>query len=777
MSYNPYLVWKREHLTTLERMEELFKEDQPTIGGGDTESTGLHIIHDQAFLIVFGWLVPNTDYGRVFTFYPTQDNMKIFFDLAKKLKQFWFHNATIDLHFMKNIGYMYDHDNLYDSMTLGRLVFEAVPAREGGDSLKLKDMGVKYVHPDAGNSDKLVKEELKKLNAERRKVLAVALAQYDHPTDKKHTPFRQDKKGEWKRTTTKWAWDNPDQVKWEWVPEKWNATRIDDFLKNIENDVEDLPPDVREVWENWQEEYPEPTYADVDRELMIKYAGEDVITMLEFVKKSWHVLVTREQLNVMDRERKGIMPNFSMERTGFKTDRDYLKKSRLKTKAYIIKMRTELRDIAGEDVTVNQHNRIKEIYKEKWGITLASSDKASMKRVIENCEGDPKRFAELINTLRSTEKWYSTYILRLLKSSEKDGRAYTQINTASAVSGRVGSDFQQFPRDALLTQYGQELKRENQEIPESEILFHPRKAIIPTGGDYGRIYYLDYSQIELRTQAFYTLKVSGGDTNLCRAYMPFKCYKKDDKGNVIHYDFKSKKKRDEWKDGDWYVDTGKVWTPTDVHSETSHNALVLLGYECLKKGEHYIYKGTGIPFFPREIKKDEFKKVRDKGKTFNFMRNYGGGLRAAMELLELPENVALALIDGFNQAFPHVAVYQRKVIEQHRKNGYVVNMFGRRYYLEDGDKAYKLANYLIQGTCADAIKEAIILIHDYLKDKKSRMLLPVHDELQFEIFKGEEWIIPDLLRIMESVFEDWCLVPVVCDAEYTETNWAEKQAV
>jgi DNA polymerase-1 len=741
---NPYNEWYRYHVDSqnnwlnMKEMQKWFQMDKPTIGGWDTETTGLHIIKDKAFLMVFGWLIPNKDYGRVFTFYPTPENMKVFLELSGKLKQNWLHNTKFDLSMIKNIGYEYPHDNLYENMALGRLTLEAIPARDGGDSLKLKDLGVKYVHHEADRSEKMVKDELEKLNAQRVKILAGALKQF--PLEGEFTPTGKQK--------------------------YWGKGAIEKFLKSPENDVEDLPEDVRQVWVDWQEDYPEPTYADVDREVMIKYAGEDVITMLEFVKKAWQTLLDREQLKILELENRLIKPLWRMERVGLKVDREYLEASRLRVKAYIKRQRNELRKIAGEELTCNQHDRIKQIFYEKWGMELEASDKPALKKIIATETGEPKRFAQLIKELRTLEKWYSTYIKRILDLSSYDGRAYTQINQCSAVSGRVGSDFQQFPKDALNDEEGNEL-------------YHPRKPFTPTGGNYDRLYYLDYSQIELRVQANYTILVSGGDPNLCRAYMPFQCYHKN-KG--YEFDCKNPTHLSEIDCGLWVEGAkGTYWTPTDVHAETTHNALVLLDYKMHEKYKKYEWNGGLLeePFFAENVDEAEFKRIRSKGKIFNFMKNYGGGLKSAMEQLDLPEKVAQALIDGYSQAFPHVITYQKTVARKHRKNGYIQNMYGRRYYIRDHRKAYKLSNYGVQGTCADAMKEAIILMDEYIQKNnlKTRLVLPVHDEQQVERYKGEDHHIKELLKIMEEVFDSWCLVPVVCDMEMTETTWYDKEEV
>jgi hypothetical protein len=54
------------------------------------------------------------------------------------------------------------------------------------------------------------------------------------------------------------------------------------------------------------------------------------------------------------------------------------------------------------------------------------------------------------------------------------------------------------------------------------------------------------------------------------------------------------------------------------------------------------------------------------------------------------------------------------------------------------------------------------------------MVIPIHDEIQFDICKGEEWVIPELLKIMQKAF-DWCLVPVTAGVEITKTNWKSKE--
>jgi DNA polymerase I len=751
---NPFKTWKRHYIrdkkepgqkysADIQEMIQLFLKERPSVVGFDTETTGLHIKKDKPFLYQFGWLIPGKKDGRVFIFNPIKENMEVFLQLCQRAKFVVAWNIKYDLHMTTNIGYGDWVENKgikwVDGLAVARLALESIPEREGGDSLRLKKVAVKYVHPEAANGEDLIKDDLRRLNNERIKMLTAALKQFDHPTQKDYKPVRLDTGT---MTTGSYAENNPDNVEWKWISKKWNKGLVEKFLKDITNEPADLPEDVQEVYESWKEEYPEPTYEDVDRDLMIRYGADDIISMLEAFRIFAKIVKRREQGKVLQLEMDCILPAYRMERTGLKADLVYLEESRKRVKAAIIENRTRLFEIAGGEINISGNsNDIQNMYRERWGIELEKTNKPVLKKLMKE-EGETGEAAALVSKLRRLEKWYSTYITRIQENASFDGYVYTQLNMSGAVSGRMASDFQQFPKDPL--------------EHNNEIIYHPRKAFTIRGGDYDSLVYIDYDQIELVTQAHYTLLVSGGDPNLCRAYMPFNCVHFKTKET---YDYRTKESRSRWDERQpngesaWLKEDGEPWTKTDVHAETTHKA---------------------FPQIP--LGTEEFKKWRSKGKIFNFMANYGGGKWAAVESLDLKEEEADALVKGYGEAFPHVKIYQNKIIEAHSLRGYVQNLYGRRYYLEDPNKAYKLANYNIQGTCADALKDAIIRLDTYLKDKKSKMVVPIHDEIQFAIHKDEQHIVNDLMKIMQDAFH-WSLVPVTAGVEVTYTDWASKKEV
>ena len=668
----------------IEITQEL-KKDMPKFITFDTETDGLHIKKSRPFLAAVCWN------KKVFVFEPTYGNLMELPKWSGLVKRVFAHNATYDMHMVANVT---DAEHVAsvkwgDTMCLARLSFEAVSIRDGGDSLALKHISKKYIDPRADKYEKDVKAWLKAKEASDKKILIAMLKSVG-----------------------------------------WSLKR----MQNALDGAEDLTEDVVDVHNRWNQNYPKPTYKDVPQAIMIPYLAVDVILTAILVKKALPVIVERQQMIVMNREFDLLPVVFKMEREGMKVDRVYLEKANYKLEQYIQDLKILSHQLAGTEFNVGQHKLIKQIYSERLGHEPKSTDKQFLTK--QGREGD--ELAKVISKLRRLEKWKETYIERILEASEYDGRFYTGMNQFNPISGRFSGDAQQFPKDRIVDENGEEL-------------FHPRRAFITTS-DY--IYFIDFSQIELRMQAHYTLPF-GGDLNLCRAYMPYKCTSKgmtyDPVRNVPSWDLR-------WADGTsmWKDENGNPWTPTDVHSATATKALDAMGID----------RST--------LDEKQFKKWRNIGKSFNFMRNYGGGDAKAAEVLEIELEQAKAMNRGYSEAFPLVIQYQKWVDSVMDKQGYIENLYGRRYYINNPNRFYKCANYMIQGSCADMLKNKMIEIHNYIKNNrlKMRMIMCIHDELIFEVPSGEEDHIENIKRMME--IEPSVHVPIVAEVERTSTTWADK---
>ena len=179
-----------------------------------------------------------------------------------------------------------------------------------------------------------------------------------------------------------------------------------------------------------------------------------------------------------------------------------------------------------------------------------------------------------------------------------------------------------------------------------------------------------------------------------------------------------------------------------------------------------------------EVTRDE----RTKSKRANFGIIYGITVFGLAERLDIPRDEAKMLIDGYFETFPQVHDYMEKSKEIARQQGYVTTLFGRRRYLPDINSANSVVrgfaernaiNAPIQGTAADIIKVAMIHIFQRFKaeDIKSKMILQVHDELNFSVYPDEkEKVERIVLEEMQNAFH--MSVPLVADSGFGE-NWLE----
>ncbi len=168
---------------------------------------------------------------------------------------------------------------------------------------------------------------------------------------------------------------------------------------------------------------------------------------------------------------------------------------------------------------------------------------------------------------------------------------------------------------------------------------------------------------------------------------------------------------------------------------------------------------------------------RKTAKTVNFMLLYGGGNQKLADSLSLSLTTATDIKNKYFDRLPKVKRFITRLTDLVRNRGYMHNWFGRRYYI-DRDHAYKSANYIIQGGCADWIKVAMYNIHNLLAGYKSRMLLQVHDELLFEVHNSEFDLVPKLKEIMESVSttSPHGKLPYTVGIDYSKTSWQDKES-
>ena len=538
------------------------------------------------------------------------------------------------------------------------------------------------------------------------------------------------------------------------IPEQFQAKSftlkvITEMFKDPTFDISDLPDDIRAVYLEWLHSLPlylqhkvqalvesdMIRYNDLNRENLLTYAHYDIVYTLEIFASLVHIVHHRGQDHAVEIENKCLLPWFEMERVGFLVRKDYLENSRLRLKEYIHLRREEFYRLAGEKITVGQHPAVKRILKDKYNIDAKSTGNEPLNLLKNKLEpdSDARKFIDVLQELRTLEKWYSAYIVRFQKELKDNDRLYTTINQVGTVSGRVTSDFQQFPKKAIKTIDGEEL-------------FHPRKIIATKSS----LVYLDYSQIELRFQALYTIKIGHPDFNMCRAYMPYECVSK----NGIPFDYNNPAHIQNWQK-EWYhkENPEEHWIPVDVHAATTTAA-------------------TGLtPDHP------DFKTLRSTiGKRTNFAKNYGAELGRIKQMFpDKSHEECVRINDAYYKAFPGVKTYHTYCTQQAQLYSHTTNLFGVRYYNVSG---HKLKNLLIQGSAAYYLKLKIIELYEYSKKHniKSKFQMQIHDELSWEYDPADP---PEVFFKFKEIMEHWpeAQIPIVADMEATNKTWADKKEV
>ena len=194
-----------------------------------------------------------------------------------------------------------------------------------------------------------------------------------------------------------------------------------------------------------------------------------------------------------------------------------------------------------------------------------------------------------------------------------------------------------------------------------------------------------------------------------------------------------------------------------------------------------IHAATAAKIYKEDIEKVS-RDQRTRAKRANFGIIYGITVFGLAERLDISRGEAKALIDGYFASFPKVQTYMEQAKEQARQQGYAETLFHRRRYLPDihshnavvrGFAERNAINAPIQGTAADIIKVAMIRIHRRFKQEniRSKMILQVHDELNFSVYPEErEQVERIVLQEMEQAFP--LHVPLVADCGWGD-NWLE----
>lgn len=196
---------------------------------------------------------------------------------------------------------------------------------------------------------------------------------------------------------------------------------------------------------------------------------------------------------------------------------------------------------------------------------------------------------------------------------------------------------------------------------------------------------------------------------------------------------------------------------------------------------HDIHAATAAKIFHKQI--DEVtREERGRAKTANFGIIYGITTFGLAERLGIPRSEAKELIENYFKTYPRVQAYMQESIERARQLGYTETLLHRRCYLRDINSANSVVrgyaernaiNAPIQGSAADIIKVAMARIYNRFCQEglQSRMILQVHDELNFSVLPEEREVVEQIvINEMQSAYQ--MTVPLIADCGWG-SNWLE----
>lgn len=202
--------------------------------------------------------------------------------------------------------------------------------------------------------------------------------------------------------------------------------------------------------------------------------------------------------------------------------------------------------------------------------------------------------------------------------------------------------------------------------------------------------------------------------------------------------------------------------------------------EAFRSGQD-IHRATAAKIWHEEIENVNDAQ-RKKAKQANFGIIYGITTYGLAQRMDIPNSEAKELIEGYFRTFPKVQAYMEWAKQTAREKGYAETIFHRRRYLTDinskngtvrGFAERNAINAPIQGSEADIIKVAMIRIHKRFEEEniRSKMILQVHDELNFSVYPDEKEQVERI--VIEEMQNAYTLrMPLVADAGWGK-NWLE----
>jgi DNA polymerase-1 len=534
-------------------------------------------------------------------------------------------------------------------------------------------------------------------------------------------------------------------------------------LKDISKTIVDLNADIWEKkLDEWRTKFArkhkikknDVHYGLVPLDLMTPYAASDGHYTIALYKNHLPQIANNQDLlNLYAKiESKLLWVLLDMEHCGAVVDRDYLVKIGPEMQKEVDKLEPIIKDKLGDqEVNINSNKQVIPLL-QKQGIKFYKKTKTGNvsldAEVLENLASKHAVCRDLMN-YRKLKKKISTYVDNILEKSEKDQKLHCEYNQ-NLVTGRLSSkapSLMNLPRKDTTIRKAfvapVELSCTNCGHNNLYSIALPSCPVCGAGSleiddDYF-LCFIDLSQIEVRLTGHFSQ-----DPILL----------------------------------DVYNNTGE-----DVHLRT---CCEMFGYK---------YKEAAVILKDEKHSKHKDVKTRRQiAKMINFLIIYGGGAKNLSAQISTPEEpyseaVCKKFIRMYFDKYKGIQrwIAQTKLLCVEQQG--IQNYFGRWRRLPDlkytaswsqiSSKKWMIerakrqgVNFVIQGSAADLFKMAMIRIHELLEDYKTKLVMPIHDEVVLYMHKSEMNLLPKITHRMEDF--DFS-VPIIAEVSYSPTSWAEKK--
>lgn len=477
-------------------------------------------------------------------------------------------------------------------------------------------------------------------------------------------------------------------------------------------------------------------YSDIPIKILGEYCINDVKWERKLFFYLWEEIRKLKQTKIWNKEFDVTKVLLEMEYTGVKFDREYCKRGILLLKSKMDELEKKAYDIAGKEFNTGSTKQLNEIFSSLGVKPIAYTPKGNPKWDAVSLFLTDHELAKILLNWRSLSKLESTYFSPPLELNSDI--IHCSFKNWKPITGRLSSsepNLQNIPRT---TQKLDEVNLFDEEENAERIKFAKQWA--ERGLKSGK------SKSRRQTWEIYEkFDESRNDIiSARRLFIPrpgFTLFAMDFAQMEIIV-FLS------------YVKNKRISDMIKDKKFDFHNFIAKEVYGC-------------TPEHP------DFKFFRQVSKEITYGIIYGMGLETLSLQMGTDIDKAREFRIRYFEIIPEAKEFMDDVTNKINRGEAIHNRYGRRYFI-DPKRAYLGVNYLVQGTSADMVKEGMIILSDYLKDKKTRLLIQVHDEFIVEVDNNEIKYLPEVVSLLENNSVN---IPLKLDVSECCPSWIQKNKI